>query len=82
LREAICAHVQAVTRGGLQPLANNCGQCSQQALDLIVRVLIEPGARVAIEDPQYQGTRENTADRRGSFALSLAGKPREIPLAV
>ena len=31
---------------------------SQQALDLIVRVLIERGDRVAIEDPGYQGTRE------------------------
>jgi GntR family transcriptional regulator/MocR family aminotransferase len=31
---------------------------SQQALDLIARVLIEDGDRVAIEDPSYQGTRE------------------------
>jgi GntR family transcriptional regulator/MocR family aminotransferase len=31
---------------------------SQQALDLIVRVLVERGDRVAIEDPQYPGTRE------------------------
>jgi GntR family transcriptional regulator/MocR family aminotransferase len=31
---------------------------SQQALDLVARVLIERGDRVAIEDPQYQGTRE------------------------
>jgi GntR family transcriptional regulator/MocR family aminotransferase len=31
---------------------------SQQGLDLIVRVLIERGDPVAIEDPQYQGTRE------------------------
>jgi GntR family transcriptional regulator/MocR family aminotransferase len=31
---------------------------SQQALDLIARVLIERGDRVAIEDPSYQGTRE------------------------
>jgi GntR family transcriptional regulator / MocR family aminotransferase len=31
---------------------------SQQALDLIARVLIERGDRVAIEDPIYQGTSE------------------------
>jgi GntR family transcriptional regulator/MocR family aminotransferase len=31
---------------------------AQQALDLIARVLIEPGDLVAIEDPSYQGTRE------------------------
>jgi GntR family transcriptional regulator/MocR family aminotransferase len=31
---------------------------SQQALDLIARVLIERGDHVAIEDPSYQGTRE------------------------
>ena len=31
---------------------------SQQALDLIARVLIEPGDPVVIEDPLYQGTRE------------------------
>jgi GntR family transcriptional regulator/MocR family aminotransferase len=31
---------------------------SQQALDLIVRVLVEHGDHVAIEDPQYPGTRE------------------------
>lgn len=31
---------------------------SQQALDLIARVLIERGDRIAIEDPGYQGTRE------------------------
>jgi GntR family transcriptional regulator/MocR family aminotransferase len=31
---------------------------SQQALDLIARVLIERGDRVALENPCYQGTRE------------------------
>jgi GntR family transcriptional regulator/MocR family aminotransferase len=31
---------------------------SQQALDLIARVLIERGDRVAVEDPCYQGLRE------------------------
>jgi GntR family transcriptional regulator/MocR family aminotransferase len=31
---------------------------SQQALDLIARVLLEPGDPVAVEDPSYQGTTE------------------------
>jgi len=31
---------------------------SQQALDIITRVLIDRGDRVVIEDPSYQGTRE------------------------
>jgi GntR family transcriptional regulator/MocR family aminotransferase len=30
---------------------------SQQALDLTARVLLDPGDRVVIEDPQYQGAR-------------------------
>jgi GntR family transcriptional regulator/MocR family aminotransferase len=31
---------------------------SQQALDLIARILIDPGDRVAIEEPHYPGARE------------------------
>jgi len=31
---------------------------AQQALDLIARVLVEPGEPVVIEEPHYQGTRE------------------------
>jgi GntR family transcriptional regulator / MocR family aminotransferase len=45
---------------------------SQQALDLIARVLIERGDRVAIEEPSYQGTRE---------VLRAAGA-RLVPVAV
>ena len=58
LREAICGHVQrsrAVVCDASQVTIVNG---SQQALDLIARVLIEPGDRVVIEDPGYQGTRE------------------------
>src|SRR5262249_26730520 len=33
-------------------------KCSQQALNLTAKILTEPGDRVAIEDPSYQGTRE------------------------
>jgi GntR family transcriptional regulator / MocR family aminotransferase len=58
LREAICTHLRrsrAVICEASQVVIVNG---SQQALDLISRVLIEPGDRVAIEDPSYQGTRE------------------------
>ena len=58
LREAICAHVRrsrAVVCDASQIVVVNG---SQQALDLIARVLMETGDRVACEDPSYQGTWE------------------------
>jgi GntR family transcriptional regulator/MocR family aminotransferase len=58
LREAICTHLRrsrAVVCGPSQIIVVNG---SQQALDLIARVLIERGDRVAMEDPSYQGARE------------------------
>lgn len=58
LREAICTHLRrsrAVACDASQVIVVNG---SQQALDLIARVLIETGDSVAIENPSYQGTRE------------------------
>jgi GntR family transcriptional regulator/MocR family aminotransferase len=58
LREAIAAHLRrsrAVVCDASQIIVVNG---SQQALDLTARVLLEPGDRVAIEDPSYQGARE------------------------
>jgi GntR family transcriptional regulator / MocR family aminotransferase len=58
LRAAIAAHLRrsrAVVCEASQVIVVNG---SQQALDLIARVLIERGDRVAIEDPSYQGTTE------------------------
>jgi GntR family transcriptional regulator / MocR family aminotransferase len=72
LREAICAHLRrsrAVACDASQVIVVNG---SQQALDLIARVLIEAGDPVAIEDPSYQGTRE---------VLRAAGA-RLLPVAV
>jgi len=58
LREAICVHLRR-SRGVIcDPSQVIVVNGSQQALDLVARVLIEPGDPVAIEDPQYQGTRE------------------------
>jgi GntR family transcriptional regulator/MocR family aminotransferase len=58
LREAIADHLRR-SRG----LACAASQVivvngSQQALDIAARVLLDRGQRVAIENPQYQGTRD------------------------
>jgi GntR family transcriptional regulator / MocR family aminotransferase len=58
LREAICAHLQRSRAVACEPSQVMVVNGSQQALDLIARVLIERGDRVVIEDPCYQGTRE------------------------
>jgi GntR family transcriptional regulator / MocR family aminotransferase len=58
LREAVCAHLRRSRAVVCDPAQITIVNGSQQALDLIARVLIEPGDRVAIEDPSYQGTRE------------------------
>jgi GntR family transcriptional regulator / MocR family aminotransferase len=58
LREAIAAHLRrsrAVVCDASQIVIVNG---SQQALDLIARVLLDRGDHVAIEDPHYQGARE------------------------
>jgi GntR family transcriptional regulator / MocR family aminotransferase len=58
LREAIAVHVRRSRAVICDPEQVIIVNGSQQALDLIARVLIERGDPVAIEDPQYQGTRE------------------------
>ena len=58
LREAICAHLRRSRGVACDPPEVVVVNGSQQAIDLVARVLIERGDRVAIEDPQYNGTRE------------------------
>jgi GntR family transcriptional regulator/MocR family aminotransferase len=58
LREAICTHLRRSRAVVCDPSQVIVVNGSQQGLDLVARVLVEPGDRVAIEDPQYQGTRE------------------------
>ena len=58
LRDAICTHLRRSRAVVCDPSQVMVVNGSQQALDLIARVLIERGDRVAIEDPSYQGTRE------------------------
>jgi GntR family transcriptional regulator / MocR family aminotransferase len=72
LREAICVHLRRSRAVACDPSQLIVVNGSQQALDLIARVLIERGDGIAIEDPGYQGTRE---------ALRAAGA-RLHPIAV
>jgi GntR family transcriptional regulator/MocR family aminotransferase len=58
LRAAICAHLRRSRAVNCDPSQVIVVNGSQQALDLIARVLLQPGDRVAIEDPGYQGTTE------------------------
>lgn len=58
LREAICVHLRRSRAVACDPSQVIVLNGSQQALDLVARVLVDRGDRVAIEDPQYQGARE------------------------
>lgn len=58
LREAICAHVRRSRSVICEPSQVLVVSGSQQALDLIVRVRVNAGDAVAIEEPHYDGARE------------------------
>jgi len=58
LREAISIHMRRSRSVICEPSQVIVVNGSQQALDLVARVLVERGDPVAIEDPQYQGARE------------------------
>jgi len=58
LREGICTHLRRSRAVVCDPSQVIVVNGSQQALDLVARVLIERGHRIAIENPGYQGTRE------------------------
>ena len=58
LREAICARLKRSRGVRCDPSRILIVNGSQQAFDLIVRVLLERGDHVAIEEPAYQGIRE------------------------
>lgn len=58
LREALCGHLKRARAVECEPSQITIVNGSQQALDLIARVLIEKGDPVAIEEPGYQGARE------------------------
>jgi GntR family transcriptional regulator / MocR family aminotransferase len=58
LREAISVHLRRSRAVVCDPSQIIIVSGSQQALDLAARVLIDPGDRIAVENPCYQGTRE------------------------
>jgi len=58
LRRAISGHLQRARAVECEAEDVIIVNGAQQALDLVVRVLVEPGERVAIEDPHYNGARE------------------------
>ncbi|MDF0732116.1 PLP-dependent aminotransferase family protein [Pseudomonas entomophila] len=72
LREAIAHHI-AFTRG-VHCEESEVMVCNgaQQALDLIARVLIEPGSRVAMEDPGYPPVRQ--------LFLALGAQLQDVPV--
>jgi GntR family transcriptional regulator / MocR family aminotransferase len=57
LREAICGHLRRARAVVCEPDQVIMVNGSQQALDLVIRVLVERGDRVAIENPHYDGIR-------------------------
>jgi GntR family transcriptional regulator/MocR family aminotransferase len=71
LREAICRHLG--TSRGVRALAEDVviTNGTQQALDVVARVLLEPGDCVAVEDPSYSPPRRLFA----SLGMRVAGVP-------
>ena len=81
LREAIARHVgvSRSVRASGPDIVVTAG--IQQALDLIVRVLLEPGDVVAVEDPGYPPVRMllTAASRGQEFVLDLDEYPEALP---
>src|SRR5690625_3825549 len=57
LREAIAAYLRAVRALPVEPEQVFVTSGAQQALDLVARLLLDPGDEVWIEDPGYAGLR-------------------------
>jgi GntR family transcriptional regulator / MocR family aminotransferase len=57
LRAAICAHLRRSRAVVCDPEQVLIVNGSQQALDLVIRVLVDPGDTVALENPHYDGVR-------------------------
>ena len=72
LREAISVHLRRARAVLCDPSQVIVVSGSQQALDLVARVLIERGDHIGVEDPCYQGTRE----------VLRAGGARLLPIPV
>ena len=57
LREAISAHLRRSRSVVCEPEEVIIVNGSQQEIDLVIRVLVDPGDTVALEDPHYDGIR-------------------------
>jgi len=89
LRDAICLHLRrsrAVVCDSSEVIVVSG---AQQALDLVTRILVDRGDPVAIEDPQYQGTKEVLraagarlvpvpVDREGMDPVKLPGRAKAV----
>ncbi|MFL6118129.1 PLP-dependent aminotransferase family protein, partial [Actinophytocola sp.] len=71
LRAEIARHIGLSRAVRVPPAQVLVTSGAQQALDLVARVLVEPGNRVAVEEPGYPPARELFT----SFGARLAGVP-------
>ena len=71
LRQALAAYLRRARGVVCDPGQIIIVNGSQQALDLTARVLLDPGDRVVIEDPQYQGARRVFA-AAGALAVPVS----------
>lgn len=72
LREAIAHHVAFARGVQCSPADVLVCNGAQQALDLIARVLVEPGCKVAMEDPGYPPARQ--------LFLALGARVQSVPV--
>lgn len=72
LREAIAHHIAFARGVQCSPAEVLVCNGAQQALDLIARVLIEPGCKVAMEDPGYPPARQ--------LFLALGARLQAVPV--
>jgi len=73
LREWVCAHLAATVKLQASPDCVLITQGSQQGLDLVAKVLLDPGDRVLVETPSYVGALQAF----GSYEAELVGIPSD-----
>jgi GntR family transcriptional regulator/MocR family aminotransferase len=71
LRAEIARHIGLARSVRVPPAQVLVTSGAQQALDLVARVLVEPGARIAVEEPGYPPARELFT----SFGAQVTGIP-------
>ncbi len=71
LRKAIARYLSRSRAVQCEPDQILITSGTQQALDLIARVLIDPGETIAVEEPGYLGVRQHTFLARGAKLLPI-----------